>query len=113
MSSVRNLRCKECGAGYELGASYFCEQCFGPLEVTYDFSGLDAEETRRRIQAGSGGIWRYSDFLPFEGQTGDPLEPGMTPLLRLTVLPSASGPGPRSGSRMTPPTRPIRSRTGS
>jgi threonine synthase len=86
MSSVRNLRCKECRTGYELGASYFCEQCFGPLEVTYDYSGLDPEATRRRIQAGSAGIWRYSDFLPFEGKVGDPLEPGMTPLIRADRL---------------------------
>lgn len=91
MSTVRNLRCKECRAEYELGASYFCEQCFGPLEVTYDFSGLDPEETRRRIQAGSGGIWRYSDFLPFEGPAGDPLEPGMTPLIRADRLAEALG----------------------
>ncbi len=91
--SVRNLRCKECRAEYELGASYFCEQCFGPLEVTYDFSGLDAQATRRRIQAGSGGIWRYQDFLPFEGPAGDPLEPGMTPLIRADRLAAELGTG--------------------
>ena len=44
-----------------------CERCFGPLEVTYDLSGLEAEgSTRRRIQAGpQNPIWRYADFLPF------------------------------------------------
>lgn len=91
--SVKNLRCKECRAEYELGASYFCEQCFGPLEVTYDFSGLDAGAARRRIQAGSGGIWRYIDFLPFEGRAGDPLEPGMTPLIRADRLAEELGTG--------------------
>src|SRR6185312_10462912 len=60
--SVENLKCKECGAEYELGASYFCEQCFGPLEVT------------------------YAHFLPFAGRPGDPLEPGLTPLLRADRL---------------------------
>ena len=40
--------------------------CFGPLEVSYDFSGLDPAEARRKIQAGSRGIWRYADFLPFD-----------------------------------------------
>jgi threonine synthase len=29
--SVESLKCKECGTGYELDASYFCENCFGPL----------------------------------------------------------------------------------
>jgi threonine synthase len=84
--SVENLKCKECGAEYELGASYFCEKCFGPLEVTYDHSRLDAVEAKRRIQAGSQGIWRYADFLPFAGRPGDPLEPGLTPLLRADRL---------------------------
>ena len=43
-------------------------------------------EAKRRIQAGSQGIWRYADFLPFEGRPGDPLEPGLTPLLRADRL---------------------------
>jgi threonine synthase len=84
--SVESLKCKECKATYELDASYVCENCFGPLEVSYDLSGLDAAGVKRRIQAGSQGIWRYADFLPFEGRPGDPLEPGLTPLLRADRL---------------------------
>src|SRR5829696_3545261 len=79
--AVESLKCKECGEAYPLEARFVCEQCFGPLEVSYDFSDLDAEEARRKIQAGSRGIWRYSDFLPFDGRPGDPLEPGLTPLV--------------------------------
>ncbi len=84
--SVESLKCKECGTTYELDASYVCENCFGPLEVSYDLSGLDAAEVKRRIQAGSQGIWRYRDFLPFKGKASDPLEPGLTPLLRADRL---------------------------
>ena len=84
--SAKNLNCKECGTAYPLDASYVCENCFGPLEVAYDFSGLDAVSAKRRIQAGSRGIWRYADFLPFEGSPGDPLEPGLTPLVRADRL---------------------------
>jgi threonine synthase len=84
--SLESLKCKECGTAYELDARYVCENCFGPLEVAYDHSGLDAREAKRRIQAGSQGIWRYADFLPFEGRPGDPLEPGLTPLLRADRL---------------------------
>ncbi len=92
--AVRSLNCKECGAGYELGAAFFCETCFGPLEVAYDNSGMDAEEAKRKIQAGSRGIWRYSDFLPFEGERpGDPLEPGLTPLVRADRLAERLGMG--------------------
>ncbi|MDQ2630353.1 MAG: threonine synthase [Actinomycetota bacterium] len=84
--SVESLKCKECGSTYELDASYFCEHCFGPLEVVYDLEKLDPAEVKRRIQAGSQGIWRYSDFLPFKGHASDPLEPGFTPLLRADRL---------------------------
>jgi threonine synthase len=93
---IEALRCKECEAEYALEASYVCEHCFGPLEVTYDFGALDAAETRRRIQAGSAGIWRYADFLPFAG--GAPahrgtLEPGLTPLVRADRLANRLGLG--------------------
>ncbi len=91
--AVKNLKCKECSTEYELGAHFFCAECFGPLEVKYDYSDLNPEETRRRIQAGSLGIWRYSDFLPFEGKAGDPLEPGMTPLIKADRLSERLGTG--------------------
>ncbi|HMU26209.1 MAG TPA: threonine synthase [Solirubrobacterales bacterium] len=91
--AVKNLKCKECSTEYELGANFFCSECFGPLEVKYDFSDLNPEETRRRIQAGSRGIWRYSDFLPFQGKAGDPLEPGMTPLIKADRLSERLGTG--------------------
>ncbi|MFI5026239.1 MAG: threonine synthase [Solirubrobacterales bacterium] len=91
--AVQSLRCKECGVEYPLDARYVCEQCFGPLEVSYDLSGLDPEEARRKIQAGSRGIWRYSDFLPFDGRPGDPLEPGLTPLIRADRLAERLGLG--------------------
>jgi threonine synthase len=91
--AVESLKCKECGETYALEASFVCEQCFGPLEVAYDFSDLDAEEARRKIQAGSRGIWRYSDFLPFDGRPGDPLEPGLTPLIRADRLADRLGIG--------------------
>jgi threonine synthase len=84
--SVESLKCKECGTAYELESRYVCENCFGPLEAAYDYSGLDPAETKRRIQAGSQGIWRYVDFLPFAGPPGDPLEPGLTPLVRANRL---------------------------
>src|SRR5262245_55692905 len=91
--SVESLKCKECGESYPLDARFVCEQCFGPLEVSYDFSDLEPGEARRKIQAGSRGIWRYSDFLPFEGRPGDPLEPGLTPLIRAERLAQRLGIG--------------------
>jgi threonine synthase len=94
--ALEGLRCKECGATYALEATYVCEQCFGPLEVAHDLSNIDADSARRRIQAGSAGIWRYSDFLPFEERppsTRTTLEPGLTPLVRADRLAERLGLG--------------------
>jgi threonine synthase len=93
MSTLRGLRCKECGTDYALDARFVCEQCFGPLEVAYDFAGLDPAEAKRKIQAGPAGIWRYADFLPFSERPRDPLQPGLTPLVRADRLAERLGLG--------------------
>ena len=84
--ALEALKCKECATTYPLEARYVCDECFGPLEVAYDFSDLDAASTRRRIQAGPQSIWRYSDFLPFDSQPRTALAAGVTPLVRADRL---------------------------
>jgi hypothetical protein len=49
------LSCRECGHGAPLGPHYACPECFGPLEVSYDFPGL----TRADIESGPPSMWRY------------------------------------------------------
>src|SRR5215207_5367767 len=88
---VQALQCKECDSTYPLDARYVCEQCFGPLEVAYDHSGLDAGEAKRKIQAGPQTIWRYSDFLPFAAPPQPGLPVGLTPLQRAPRLAEALG----------------------
>jgi threonine synthase len=90
---VQALQCKECRETYPLEARYVCERCFGPLEVAYDLTGLDAAEIRRKIQAGPHTIWRYADFLPFEGPPAPGLPVGLTPLQRAPRLAEALGLG--------------------
>jgi threonine synthase len=88
------LKCKECREEYELGASYVCERCFGPLEVSYDHSALDdPAELRRKIQAGPPSIWRYADFLPFDRRPQTGLDAGFTPLIRSARLAERLGVG--------------------
>ena len=112
--SVESLKCKECGASYELDARFVCEQLLRPARGRLRPLGAGpGRGASGKIQAGSQGIWRYADFLPFEGRPGDPLEPGLTPLLRADRLAERLGLEPSSGSRTTPPTRPTPSRTGS
>ncbi len=91
--TVQALQCKECAQTYPLDARYVCEHCFGPLEVAYDLSGLDADSTRRRIQAGPQSIWRYADFLPFETPPKPGLPVGLTPLQQAPRLAERLGLG--------------------
>jgi threonine synthase len=88
------LKCKECREEYELGASYVCDRCFGPLEVSYDHSALDdPAELRRKIQAGPPSIWRYADFLPFDRRPQTGLDAGFTPLIKSDRLAERLGVG--------------------
>ncbi|HZJ29853.1 MAG TPA: threonine synthase, partial [Solirubrobacterales bacterium] len=93
MAAVQSLRCKECHTSYELEARYVCEHCFGPLEVAYDYSGLDPAAAKRRIQAGPSTLWRYADFLPFEAPPRTTLAAGVTPLIRADRLAERLGLG--------------------
>jgi len=84
------LVCRECGERYELGARYACDQCFGPLEVSYDFGAV----TRAQIEAGPGSIWRYAPLLPVPADAADrptDLAPGWTRLHRADQLAAALG----------------------
>ncbi len=91
--AVEALQCKECKQDYPLEARYVCDQCFGPLEVRYDFSGLEAETVKRRIQAGPDTIWRYADFLPFDTAPRTALAAGVTPLVKADRLAERLGLG--------------------
>src|SRR5688572_12565090 len=87
------LSCEACGDEYPLAAQVVCEQCFGPLDVRYDHSGLDPAEAKRKIQAGPADIWRYADFLPLAERPRDPVQPGLTPLVRADRLAERLGLG--------------------
>jgi len=91
--TLEALQCKECGSRWALEARVACERCFGPLEVVYDFGGLDPASMRRKIQAAPPTIWRYSDFLPFEHAPRTALPTGMTPLVRADRLAERLGIG--------------------
>ncbi len=75
-----HLVCRECGATVELGPHYACLECFGPLEIGYDFPAV----TREQIEAGPRNIWRYKALLPVPDdiESSPNTEPGFTRLLK-------------------------------
>jgi len=85
-ATFRALKCKECGAEYELQAMHVCEYCFGPLEVAYDYSVLRETVTRESIQKGPHSIWRYRPFLPVATDNPIDVGTGLTPLVRANRL---------------------------
>ena len=92
MSELRNgafgnataLSCRECGHEVPLGPSYACPECFGPLEVAYNFPAV----TREEIAAGPANIWRYKALLPVptDIEQSPNTEPGFTRLLEAQNL---------------------------
>ena len=78
------LSCRECGRIYPLGPHYACEECFGPLEVCYDYPAL----TRPDIEAGPPNMWRYAPLLPVPADIAarPTTEPGYTKLIRADNL---------------------------
>ena len=84
-----HLACRECGHTGELGAQHACAECFGPLEVRYDFPAL----SRAAVEAGPPNIWRYASLLPVRADVaaGPNTEPGGTRLFRADRLAAALG----------------------
>jgi threonine synthase len=86
MSFVRGLECKECGAGHPVEPRMMCEQCFGPLEVRYDYEAMAGIVTRDSIAQGPRSLWRYRELLPVDGEPAAGLLSGFTPLVRADRL---------------------------
>jgi threonine synthase len=87
--NARALSCRECGHRVDLGPQYACPECFGPLEVAYDFPAV----TREEIEAGPRNIWRYKALLPVptDIEESPNTEPGFTRLLRAANLGATLG----------------------
>ncbi len=68
MSHVIGLKCRECGTEYPPVIQNTCFECFGPLEVNYDWDVIQERVSRERIARGPNSIWRYADFLPLESE---------------------------------------------
>jgi threonine synthase len=90
---VTGLRCRECGRHFPAEALHFCDSCFGPLEVEYDYDALAALVTPERVASGPPSIWRYRDLLPVADAAPVDLGGGWTPLVRADRLAAELGLG--------------------
>ncbi|HEX5347177.1 MAG TPA: threonine synthase [Pseudonocardiaceae bacterium] len=89
LGPARELVCRECGASTPLAAEFACTECFGPLEVAYNFGRI----TRSDIESGPPSIWRYRKMLPVPADVDEHpnTQPGLTRLIRADRLAKALG----------------------
>jgi threonine synthase len=91
MSFVKGLQCRECGQEYPQAPLHVCENCFGPLEIQYDYDGIKKSISRDKIAAREHNLWRYRELLPIDGEPRVGLYSGFTPLVRAHRLGEALG----------------------
>jgi threonine synthase len=91
MSFVLGLQCRECGQEYEKKPLHVCENCFGPLEIHYDYESIKNSISREKIAAREHNLWRYRELLPIDGEPRVGLYSGFTPLVRAHRLGAALG----------------------
>lgn len=83
MAKIKSLQCRECKKEYPPTFRYICEECFGPLDVTYDFVKVGKETFANREHT----YWRYHELLPIESKSNIvSIGAGMTPLIRADNL---------------------------
>jgi threonine synthase len=91
MSSVRWLKCRECGEKYKIAPTHVCELCFGPLEIGYDYEKISKQMTREVIESRSYTMWRYKELMPIDKEPTVGTLVGYTPLVDAKSLAKALG----------------------
>jgi threonine synthase len=81
MSDLYELRCRECGKTWGNVPRSFCEDCFSPVEVTYDYDSLKKTSRRENLSRRSFDMWRYAELLPLPEGFEPPGAVGGTPLV--------------------------------
>jgi len=81
MSDSYELRCKECGKTWGNAPRSFCEDCFSPLELTFDYAAIKSRVRREDLASRNFNMWRYFEFLPVSENFQPPNAVGGTPLV--------------------------------
>jgi len=77
------LRCRECKKEYDPTFKYICDECFGPLDVHYNFPSITKDIFTNREQT----YWRYFELLPIIDKSNIvSINAGMTPLVKAEKL---------------------------
>jgi len=86
LTTAYELRCRECGKSYGIQPLSICDDCFSPLEVSFDLDRARTRFTREAISQGPLNMWRYQALLPVP-ENYIPVTPaGLTPLMKAPRL---------------------------
>ena len=91
MADVYELRCRECGKTWGNIPRSFCEDCFSPLEVAYDYDSMKKIVRRDALAGRAFTMWRYSELLPLPEDFVAANVIGGTPLVAARTLASQWG----------------------
>jgi len=64
MGIIKALKCRECSKEYPPEFLYICKDCFGPLDVLYNFADKITKQTFENRSDLT--YWRYFEILPIE-----------------------------------------------
>jgi threonine synthase len=92
-TSTYQLRCRECGKTWGNQPRSYCEDCFSPLEITYDYDSLRSCVSHELFASRAPNLWRYRELLPLPAGYEPSLPVGYTPLVSVPRL------GDQIGSR--------------
>ncbi|MDR3773649.1 MAG: threonine synthase [Terracidiphilus sp.] len=81
MTIAYELRCRECGKSYGIQPLSICDDCFSPLEVSFDLDYARTRFTREAISQGPLDMWRYRALLPVPDSYVPQTPAGLTPLM--------------------------------
>ncbi|HEU0367779.1 MAG TPA: threonine synthase [Candidatus Acidoferrum sp.] len=81
MPEIYQLRCRECGRLWGNAPRSFCEECFSPLEVAFDYEALKSVAAKEKLSKRDFNMWRYAEFLPLPEGFTFPNAVGGTPLV--------------------------------
>jgi threonine synthase len=85
MGIIQSLICRECKKEYKPQFRYICEECFGPLDVTYIYPNNIKKELFESRKEKT--YWRYFELLPVRDKNNIvSINAGFTPLQKSTNL---------------------------
>ncbi|MEM4649805.1 MAG: threonine synthase, partial [Candidatus Bathyarchaeia archaeon] len=85
LSYIKALKCRDCGKTYPPTKIFLCENCFGPVDVIYDYEAIELSKSDLKKREKT--LWRYKELLPLINESCIiDLGAGFTPLHKSNKL---------------------------